>query len=54
MKVRYVLSSLALVVPLAVVALGSPASAAQGAAPGPSVKIPSMLRDAAAKATSKT
>ncbi|MEU4190735.1 hypothetical protein AB0E69_02460 [Kribbella sp. NPDC026611] len=55
MKLRYVLSSVALVVPLAVVALGSPASAAQDARPGAgSMKVPSMLRDAAAKATAKS
>jgi hypothetical protein len=50
MKLRYVLSSVALIVPLAVVAVVSPASAASSedpAASAASAKVPSMLRDAA-------
>ncbi|MER7248646.1 hypothetical protein [Kribbella sp. NPDC000426] len=49
MKLRYVLSSLALIVPMAVVAVVSPASAASSAEPAASAKVPSMLRDAANK-----
>ncbi|TCC11015.1 S8 family serine peptidase [Kribbella soli] len=54
MKLRYVLGSVMLIVPMAVVAVGSPATAATP--PGPAAaqaaqaaqsKIPSMLRDAA-------
>jgi len=59
MKLRYVLSSVVLVVPMAVVAVGSPASAAptasEAAAASPaSAKIPTMLRDAAKQASAKS
>ncbi|TDO49712.1 subtilase family protein [Kribbella sp. VKM Ac-2571] len=61
MKLRYVLGSVMLVVPMAVVALGSPATAAappdQAAAPAAhgraAAKVPSMLRDAATLAAKK-
>lgn len=47
MKLRYVLSSVALIVPMAVVAVVSPATAASPPDPAASAKVPSMLRDAA-------
>ncbi|RZU19783.1 subtilase family protein [Kribbella rubisoli] len=50
MKLRYVLSSVALIVPMAVVAVVSPATAAPTASPQTASKVPSMLRDAANKA----
>ncbi|WP_329003735.1 hypothetical protein OHA18_10385 [Kribbella sp. NBC_00709] len=54
MKLRYVLSSVALIVPMAVVAVVSPATAASPQDPAASAKIPTMLRDAAAKATANS
>ncbi|TDW17330.1 hypothetical protein [Kribbella kalugense] len=54
MKLRYVLSSVALIVPMAVVAVVSPATAASPQDSAGSVKIPTMLRDAAAKATANS
>jgi hypothetical protein len=61
MKLRYVLGSVMLVVPMAVVAVGSPATAAApldpAAAPAAhgraAAKVPSMLRDAATLAAKK-
>ncbi|MFI5690677.1 hypothetical protein ACIA58_02465 [Kribbella sp. NPDC051586] len=53
MKLRYVLSSVALVVPMAVVAVVSPASAVSTQDPAASAKVPTMLRDAAKVAAVK-
>lgn len=50
MKLRYVLSSVALIVPMAVVAVVSPATAASPQEPAASAKIPTMLRQSAALA----
>ena len=53
MKVRYVLSSVMLVVPMAVVAVVPPATAASPQDPAAAAKVPSMLRDAAELASTK-
>ena len=57
MKLRYVLSSVALMVPMAVVAVVTPAAAgpaqSSAASPGASAKVPSLLRDAAKAAAAK-